>query len=135
MKLPSSFAISLLAAAVTLVGCHHKPKPRPAVTGTLNYDKFVVTPGCSIEVRLDDVTVTNTPEFSLARQYIDPRESSPIPFTLHYQPKTIDPAHKYAVSARITCGTELRMISDSSVPVLTQGNPTQITLNLKPALR
>lgn len=135
MKHLSPFAISLLAAAVALVGCHHKPKPRPAVTGTLNYDKFVVTPGCSIEVRLDDVTVTNTPEFSLARQYIDPRESSPIPFRLHYEPKSINQAHKYAVSARISCGAELRMISDGSVPVLTQGNPTQINLTLKPALR
>lgn len=135
MKNLSPSAICLLVAAVALVGCHHKPKPRPAVTGTLNYDKFVVTPGCSIEVRLDDVTVTNTPEFSLARQYIDPRESSPIPFTLHYEPKSIDPAHKYAVSARINCGAELRMISDSSVPVLTQGNPTEIKVTLKPALR
>ncbi|MFO1462044.1 MAG: YbaY family lipoprotein [Verrucomicrobiota bacterium] len=135
MKYNSPSAITLFAAAVVLVGCHHKPKPRPAVTGTLNYDKFVVTPGCSIEVRLDDVTATNAPEFSLSRQYIDPRESSPIPFTLHYAPKSIDPAHKYAVSARITCGAELRMISESSVPVLTQGNPTQIKLTLKSALR
>ncbi|MBL9172403.1 MAG: YbaY family lipoprotein [Verrucomicrobiales bacterium] len=132
---PALLSALLLVTASAAAGCHHKPKPRPAVTGNLSYDQFVVTPGCSIEVRLDDVTVTNSPEFSLSRQFIDPRESSPIPFTLHYEPKSIDAAHKYAVSARISCGSELRMISEGSVPVLTFGNPTRIDLTLKPALR
>lgn len=130
----ASFALTL--AALVSAGCHSRPpKPRPAVTGTLNYDNFVVTPGCTIEVRLDDVSRADAPAINLARQLIDSRESSPIPFKLHYEPSSIDPGHRYVVAAKISCSGELRMISDTAHPVLTQGNPVTVVVVLKPVAR
>jgi len=124
----------LTLATLALAGCHSKPPPpRLAVTGTLSYDQFVVTPGCTIEVRLNDVTKAGAPAFTLALERISPRESSPIPFTLHYNPLDVDPSHRYVVAARITCGDELAMISDTAFPVLTQGHPSTVAVTLVPA--
>ncbi len=137
MKLPIFTTISLLAALAALTaGCQHESKkPRLAITGTLNYDNLVVTPGCRIEVLLDDVSRADAPATTLARQFISPRQSPPLPFTLYYEPAMIDPAHRYVVSARISCGDQLEMITDTAYPVLTQGNPSTATVVLKPVTR
>lgn len=124
----------LSLAALIPAGCHSKPPPpRLAVTGTLNYGQFEVTPGCTIEVRLDDVSRSDAPAYPLARELISPRESAPIPFTLHYDPAQVDPAHRYAVSARITCGGDLVLVTDTAFPVLTQGHPATVAVTLVPA--
>lgn len=132
MKLPTSAAFSLLVAGLLSAGCHSRPpEPRLLVTGTLNYDNFVVTPGCTIEVRLDDVSLADAPATTLAREFINPQASAPIPFTLRYVASEIDPAHRYTVAARITCGGELQMATDSAYPVITLGNPSTASLVLK----
>lgn len=132
-------SLPVLIAALTagvLSGCHTKPPaPRLAVTGTLNYNTMVVTPGCTIEVRLEDVSKADAPAFTLARELISPHESSPIPFTLHYDPAQVDPTHRYAVSSSITCGAELVLITDTAYPVLTQGHPSTVAVTLVPAKR
>lgn len=132
MKLPRFATFPLLVAGLLSAGCHTRPpEPRLLVTGTLNYDNFVVTPGCTIEVRLDDVSRADAPATTLAREFISPQASAPIPFTLRYVPSEIDPAHRYVVAARITCGGELQMVTDSAYPVITQGNPSTASLALK----
>jgi len=134
MKLPSarSALLPVLAALVVTTGCGHKPNPpRPAVTGTLTYPNLIVTPGCTAEVQLNDVTATNAPAFTLARAFISPRETAPLPFELHYTAKNILPDHRYVILAKITCGAQLVLITDPNVPVLTQGNPTNVTITLK----
>ena len=132
MKLPTSVTLPLLVAGLLSAGCHTRPpEPRLLVTGTLNYDNFVVTPGCAIEVRLDDVSRADAPAITLAREFINPQASAPIPFTLRYVPSEIDPAHRYVVAARITCGGELQMVTDTAFPVITQGNPSTASVVLK----
>lgn len=139
MRTPTLAAVSGLALSVVLfavAGCHSKPPaPRPKVTGTLQYDHLVVTPGCTIELRLDDVTLADAPAVNLALEYISPRETAPIPFELHYTSKAINPAHRYVVAARILCGGELVLITDTAFPVLTQGHPTNVVVTLVPATR
>lgn len=133
MKLPASFIPPLLVALSAFVGgCHTPQEPRLTITGTLNYDNFVVTPGCTIDVRLDDVTRADAPAITVSRQFINPRQSSPLPFDLFYTPSTIDQSHRYVIAARISCGGELLLTTDTAYPVLTMGNPTTVSLVLKP---
>jgi len=133
MQLIPSILTGLALAALACAGCQSKPPaPRLTLTGTLNYDQFVVTPGCTIEVRLDDVSRADAPAFTIAREMIDPRESAPIPFTLHYDPISVDPTHRYTVSARIRCGGDLVMTTETAYPVLTQGHPSEANLILVP---
>ncbi|MBN8248399.1 MAG: YbaY family lipoprotein [Verrucomicrobia bacterium] len=121
----------LTLSVLLLAGCHSKPPPpRLAITGTLNYDQVVVTPGCTIEVRLNDVSRADAPAFTLALERISPRESAPIPFTLHYDPLQVDPSHRYVVAARITCGDALVLVTDTAFPVLTQGHPSTVAVTL-----
>lgn len=123
-------------ALLLMAGCHtHPPELRLPVSGVLTYENFVVTPGCTIEVRLNDVSRADAPAVTLAREFISPQESVPIPFTLMYVPSEIDPAHRYVVSAKITCGGELMMVTTTAFPVLTQGNPATVQVVLKPVAR
>jgi len=129
-------AAVVVAALMALTGCgSNRPNPLPKIVGTLNYPGFVVTPGCNVDVRLDDVTVPDAPPTTLAHETINPRESSPLPFELHYDPKTLVPDHRYVVTARINCGAELVLIADPVVPVLTQGNPTTASVTMKRATK
>jgi putative lipoprotein len=50
----------------------------------------------------------------------------PIPFEIDYDSGRIDQRHRYRVQARILVGEELRFISSTAHPVITQGNPTSI---------
>lgn len=133
MKLTPASALSFLTSVFLVAGCHSQPAElRLPVTGTLNYDNFEVTPGCTIEVRLNDVSRADAPAVTLAREFINPQASAPIPFTLMYMPSAINPAHRYVVAAKISCGGELMMITDKAFPVLTQGNPAAVQVVLKP---
>jgi len=133
MNFSFPFAAPVVLAALTaLTGCgSNRPNPLPKIVGTLNYSGFVVTPGCNVDVRLDDVTIPDVPPNTLAHETINPREASPLPFELHYDPKSIRADHRYVVSARINCGAELVLMADPNVPVLTQGNPTVANVTMK----
>jgi putative lipoprotein len=50
----------------------------------------------------------------------------PIPFSVSYDASTIEDSHTYSLRVRIEDGAgKLLFINDTSVPVITRGNPTQ----------
>ena len=57
---------------------------------------------------------------------------APVSFELKFDPAKIDPAHPYAVAARILVDGQLKFINDKSYAVLTRGNPLHVDLQLKP---
>lgn len=60
----------------------------------------------------------------------------PIPFAVPYDPGKIEENPTYSLRVRIEEGTgKLLFINDTSIPVITQGNPTQdIVVILEPAV-
>jgi len=57
----------------------------------------------------------------------------PLPFVLLYESRRIDPSHPYAVHAVIRHDGEILYATDiGGVPVITQGNPSEVMLVVSP---
>jgi putative lipoprotein len=133
---------SLLAAAVVLAGCgrfqpavkmDHPPPRLIEVGGTISIREMMgLPPGAIIEVKLLDVSLQDVEAQEIARDIIEAEgRQPPYRFSLSYHPKTIDPAHDYAVQARITVGGRLWFINDTRYPVITKNNPVRVDMILR----
>jgi putative lipoprotein len=108
--------------------------PAPQVRGTLSYrERMALTEAAVVDVALEDVSRADAPAEIVARQVIRAPGQVPIAFALRYDPAWIDPRHTYAVRARIMDGGQLRFTTTESLPVLTQGHPSELTIELKRA--
>jgi len=102
-------------------------KAEPGVVkGTVTYlQRSALPPTAVIEVKLQDVSRADAPATVIAEQKITTEgKQVPIPFELKFDPAKIDARLRYTVSARIFVGDQLRFISDTSYPVLTEGGPS-----------
>jgi putative lipoprotein len=114
-----------------------KPATQDTVTGTITYLARMALPEqATIQVQLEDVsradgaaTVVAEEKFELGKRQVQVQ----VPFTLRFNPEKIDAKHRYSVSARVMIGSELKFVNDQAYPVLTQGNPANVDLILKPA--
>ena len=77
-----------------------------------------------VEVSLLDVSRADAPATVLARTQIVPTTQVPIAFTLHYDAGQIQPAHSYALQAKILLGDALLFISTERYEVLTRNAPS-----------
>lgn len=104
------------------------------VTGTVSYlPRIAMPPSAILEVTLVDVSRADAPAITLASQgIIFGDRQVPIPFELVYDPDQIDPRFSYAVQARIIVDGQLRFITTSNFPVITQGNPTDLEVRVDP---
>jgi uncharacterized lipoprotein YbaY len=95
------------------------------LSGTVSYmQRIALPPNAVVEVTLQDVSRADAPATVIARQTIQANgQQVPIPFALEYDPSAINPAMRYAVSARITEDGKLTWISTTMNPVLTRGAP------------
>lgn len=111
-----------------------KAAAQQTVTGTVGYlARMALPPTAVIEVKLQDVSRMDAPAIPVGEETITLGDRQvPIPFSISYDPAKIDPAHTYAVSARITVDGRLVFITDTSYRVLTAGNPSRVDLILKP---
>lgn len=102
------------------------------ITGTVRYRERAALPqGAVLTVRLVDVSRQDVSSVPIAEQRIELRgRQAPIDFDLVYPPKSIEERNRYAVRAEITDGTRLLYTTDRIVPVLTQGNPRTVELDL-----
>jgi putative lipoprotein len=99
-----------------------------SVSGTVTYvEQIALDPASVITVRIEDVSVADAPSTVVAEQRIVAEgRQVPIPFDLPYDPAGIDPARIFSVSATIEDGGgKLLFVSDTRVPALTGGSPTQ----------
>jgi len=123
----SSRSFSLVqAVALSLVACAHGA-PDARVTGSVTYlQRIALSPAAVVQVQLVDVSRADAPAVVLAEQTFRPAHQVPIPFELIYDGSRIDPAHRYAVQARITDGDRLAFMNDRVFPVITNGAPTVV---------
>jgi uncharacterized lipoprotein YbaY len=108
-----------------------------SVTGTVTYrPRIAMPPNAVLEVTLVDVSRADVPGIVLASQSaIFGERQVPIPFELVYDPDQIDPRFSYAVQARIVVDGQLQLITTSRFPVITQGNPTSLEVEVEPVAR
>jgi len=133
LKLPYRL-IATCAALATAVGCASKKAPDPTSTlsGTLAYRSDVkLSESAVVYVRLADITQGQIKSTTVLQQEIRPSGDAPIPFTLSYKDKWINPSHEYSLEARVVDRGQLQFISDDKLPVITNGNPTTVAMELQ----
>lgn len=124
--------VATTAAALVcfvLVGCSD-PEPlieEPqqdirTISGTVKFrERIGLTPESRLELRLLDVSVADVPAVEMVAESIENPGQSPIDFTIQYDAKLIDAAHRYSIGAKVFDRGRLILLSDTIVPVLTHG--------------
>ena len=104
----------------------------PAVAGTLSYKERIALPdGAQVIVTLEDVSKADAPAEVIGQTIMAAPAGPPIPFAVTYSLKSIDSTHTYAVRAQIKdADGALLFTSTTSNPVITQGNPSSVTIDL-----
>ncbi len=100
--------------------------PETAVTGTVTYrQRVALSPTAVVSVKLLDVSRQDVAANVISEDRI-PAEGKqvPFPFSLTYDPTKIQERNRYTVRAEISDGERLLFTTDTSYPVITQGNPT-----------
>jgi putative lipoprotein len=118
--------LMLLLGTVALAGCGGSSEE--TVTGTVTYLQRIALPADAVvTVRIEDVSKADAPADLIGEQLIQTKDAQvPIPFAVPYDPGEIEENHSYSLRVRIEDGTgRLLFINDTSIPVITHGNPTQ----------
>lgn len=102
------------------------------ITGTVSYrERIALTPQALLVVQLLDVSLADAPSVTLAEYRRENVGQVPIPFVLSYDAAKLQPGHRYAVSAQIREGAQLRFVTDTQYTVLANGpevNPVALVL-------
>ena len=120
------FLVSLLTL-VALVGCGQSSE-EATVTGTVTYLQRIALPSDAVvTVRIEDVSKADAVAEVIGEQVIQTEgKQVPIPFEVPYDAGQIDDRFSYSLRVRIEDSAgKLLFINDTSVPVITRGNPTQ----------
>ncbi len=100
------------------------------IRGTVTYrERIALPPDASLSILLNDVSAAST-DRNMVTKVITPHQQVPIPFTLPYTLRLINPKHHYAVTAVIRIGGKVRWISLHGYPVITYGHPRQVAILL-----
>ncbi|MBX3244013.1 MAG: YbaY family lipoprotein [Acidobacteria bacterium] len=102
------------------------------ITGTVTYrQRMALPPNAVLTVKLLDVSRADASSITIAEQRIETAgKQVPIPFDLVYEQRRINERNRYAVRAEIHDGDRLLFTTDTSHPVLTQGNPRNADITL-----
>lgn len=94
-----------------------------AVTGTVTYLQRIALPDNAVVlVELSDISVADAPAFVLAsQQFVTNGRQVPFSFALNYDTSNILENGIYSISARVLVDGELAWISDTIVPVISNG--------------
>ncbi len=85
-----------------------------SISGTASYrERIALPPDAVLEVQLTDVSLADAPAKVIASTRVDPAGQVPIPFTLSFDPASIEDRATYAISARIEVGDDLWFITDT----------------------
>jgi uncharacterized lipoprotein YbaY/heat shock protein HslJ len=113
----------LLVTAVFLVACQTNA-PEATVTGVVTLPPGEPLPeDVVVKVQLLDVSQADATAVVLGEQIIENPSKQPIPFTVAYDPRDIEPNGRYQISVRLVNDlNQLLYINSAAYPVLTQGN-------------
>lgn len=105
-----------------------------AITGTVSYRPRIALPADAIvEISLVDISRADAPAIALSsQQIVSGGRQVPFPFTLLYDPEQINPRFSYAVQSRITVDGDLKFVTTTQFPVITNGHPTDVEVQVEP---
>lgn len=119
-----------------LSACSSGGGDEATVSGNIvSQDGGTVPDGDTIQVQIQDVSQADAAAKVIGEQTIDGSgQSFPIPYEVSYDPESIDERFTYSMSVRIDdADGNLIYISDTSTPVITNGNPTEdVDINVVP---
>jgi putative lipoprotein len=102
-----------------------------AVTGQVVWrERIMLPPQTKVIVRLQDVSLADAPARILSEAVI-PAQTPPVAFSLGYDPATISPTARIAISARVEVDGQLRFISDTHIAVINGGPTKDVTVLVK----
>ena len=116
----------LLLGGTALSGCV-KSSNEVTVTGTATYlQRIALPPDAVLTTRIEDVSKADAPAELIGEQVIHTQgKQVPIPFEVPYDANQIQESHSYGLRVRIEDGAgKLVFTYDTSVPVITRGNPS-----------
>lgn len=121
------YTLALLLGVVVLASCG-KSSEAATVTGTVTYlQRIALPPDAVVIVQIEDVSRADAPAEVIGEQVIRTGgQQVPIPFEVPYDADQIEENRSYSLRVRIEDGAgSLLFINDTSMPVITQGNPTR----------
>ena len=123
--------IGLKSSVAVMIFVNPNARPdasRSAVTGVVTYrQRIALPPDAVVRVQLQDVSRADAPSVVLGEQVIESMgRQVPFPFSIAYDPATIDPRGRCTVRARIeSAAGDLLWTNTQAYPVITAGNPTR----------
>jgi len=125
-----------LPALILLAGCGGSTGPvmPNEVTGAVVYrEPIQLPPGAALYVSLVDLSAEDQAT-RLVGGVTLPAEGRqpPLPFTIRFDPKTIDPTHTYALQAQVSSGGKPLLTTTEAHLVLTGGRPSSLEVTLHP---
>jgi len=110
-------------------------EPEARLEGEVFYlQRIALPPSATLSVSLLDISLADAPAQVLASQNGPIKGQVPLPFDLQYDPRQIQPGHRYSVSARIEADGKLLFISTEHHPVQLDGkDPHPLRIRLNPA--
>jgi putative lipoprotein len=122
-----AFAVVLLALP-GLVGAQGST----AVSGTITYrDRVALPANTVVTVQIARVYADRGPEFIAEQTFNTNGAQPPFAYSIAYEPARIDQNASYTVQSTISVGGQVRYSTNTIVPVITRGNPTQnVTMTL-----
>lgn len=103
-----------------------------AITGIISYlPRIALPPNAVVDVSLVDVSRADSPAVALSSiQMVSGGRQVPFPFELIYDPGQVNSGSFYAVQAHIMVDGEQQFVSTNRVPVITNGNPTEVNVQV-----
>ena len=98
------------------------------VSGTIILPEGATVPeGATINIQVQDTSLADVAATTMGEQVIDgDGQTGDIEFEIEYDPDEIVDGHTYTMRARIEDEDgSLLFINDTSIPVITNGNPTE----------
>jgi len=110
----------------TAASCPGSETTQDAVTGTVTYrQRIALPPGAVVSVRLLDASRQDVSAGVIGEdRIVTGGKQVPIAFNIPYDRGRIQERNRYVVRAEIRDGERLLFTTDTSYPVITQGNPT-----------
>jgi putative lipoprotein len=122
----------LLTGKPTKPGVANPPAATASISGTVSFpERVTLLPQDEVEIQLLDVSRQDAPAAGIAKQTITPHRQMPVPFKISYDPAKINPAHTYAVQARILRNGQVQFSNKVPCYVITHGHPNRVEMLLE----
>ncbi|MFC4624167.1 META domain-containing protein [Daeguia caeni] len=86
--------------------------------GTVMFrERIALPPEARLTVELTDISAADATTRTIGQTQVASIVGSPIPFSISFDPKLLDPTHRYALQARISAGDTLWFVNDEQIEI------------------